>query len=85
MDNKLQRQWVFEESFVNGNHAAAVCKEKVLPRWCVFSKDPNAKIFFSKVSFDTLLKHATVLTPLQDNALDAYKEFIAKPRRVSWS
>ncbi|KAK6011026.1 4'-phosphopantetheinyl transferase family protein, partial [Ostertagia ostertagi] len=27
MDGKLQRQWIFEESFVNGNHAAAVCKE----------------------------------------------------------
>ncbi|KAK5986165.1 L-aminoadipate-semialdehyde dehydrogenase-phosphopantetheinyl transferase [Trichostrongylus colubriformis] len=61
MDDKLQSQWIFEESFVNGNHAAAVCKE---------------------VSFDTLLKHASHLNPLPDNASNAYKEFVAKPRRT---
>uniref|UniRef100_A0A7I4Z438 L-aminoadipate-semialdehyde dehydrogenase-phosphopantetheinyl transferase n=1 Tax=Haemonchus contortus TaxID=6289 RepID=A0A7I4Z438_HAECO len=82
MDGKLQRHWNFEESFVNANHVAAVCKERVLPRWCLFNKDPDAKVFFSEVSFGSLLKHSTVLNPLPDNAKGAYEEFISKPRRA---
>ncbi|KHJ85253.1 4'-phosphopantetheinyl transferase family protein, partial [Oesophagostomum dentatum] len=27
LDGKLQDQWIFEETFADGNHAAAVCKE----------------------------------------------------------
>ncbi|WKY17087.1 hypothetical protein Q1695_001589 [Nippostrongylus brasiliensis] len=82
MDGDLQSQWTFEESFVDGNHAAAVCKESKLPRTCIFYKDPSAKLFFSKVPLKTLLTHTTVLNPLPDNASKAYSEFVARPRRA---
>lgn len=81
VDGELQSQWTFEETFVDANHAAAVCKESVLPRTCVFRRDPTAKIFFSRVTLGTLLKDATVLNPLPDNASKAYNDFVARPRK----
>ncbi|VDL72645.1 unnamed protein product [Nippostrongylus brasiliensis] len=36
MDGDLQSQWTFEESFVDGNHAAAVCKEAYIGLWFFF-------------------------------------------------
>ncbi|KAJ1371581.1 hypothetical protein KIN20_033557 [Parelaphostrongylus tenuis] len=82
MDGKLQDQWIFEETFADGQHAAAVCREKAVPRCCMFMKDPEAKIFFSKVSLGSLLEHATILNPLPDNASAAYEEFIERPRKA---
>ncbi|RCN31429.1 4'-phosphopantetheinyl transferase family protein [Ancylostoma caninum] len=61
LDGKLQDQWIFEETFADGNHAAAVCKE---------------------ISFESLLEHAVVLNPLPNDGLDAYEEFIKKPRKT---
>ncbi|KJH42684.1 4'-phosphopantetheinyl transferase family protein [Dictyocaulus viviparus] len=82
LDGKLQDQWIFEETFVDGNHAAAVCKEKALPRCCLFRKDPEAKLFFSKVSLENLLEYATIMNPLADNATAAYENLINKPRKT---
>uniref|UniRef100_A0A914GYL1 L-aminoadipate-semialdehyde dehydrogenase-phosphopantetheinyl transferase n=1 Tax=Globodera rostochiensis TaxID=31243 RepID=A0A914GYL1_GLORO len=80
-DAKLQPQWIFEESFVDANHVAAVCREKALPAACTFNKDPCAKIFFSKVDFDFLLGDASLLNPLPDGAASEYNNFMEKPRK----
>lgn len=80
-DGKLQSQWVFEESFVDSTHSIAVCREKKLPRNCMFIQDPDAKIFFSKVGFDFLLDGATVLNPLPNDAADEYENFQKKLRK----
>ncbi|CAI2355568.1 unnamed protein product [Caenorhabditis sp. 36 PRJEB53466] len=81
-DGKLLDQWVFEETFVDGKHSAAVCKEKKLPRECVFRQDPEAKIFFSKITFDSLLEHAEIINVLPNDAADVFKEFMEKPRKL---
>ncbi|CAD6188956.1 unnamed protein product [Caenorhabditis auriculariae] len=80
-DGVLQDQWIFEETFADTNHSAAVCKEKALPRECVFRKDPEAKIFFS-ISFATLLENAEILNPLPNNAADAFEDFSKKPKKA---
>jgi phosphopantetheine--protein transferase-like protein len=81
-DSQLRDQWLFEESFVDSNHVIAVGREKKLPRTCVFSKDPEAKLFFSKVDFDFLLEGSTVLHPLPADAAEEYNNFNQKPRKA---
>ncbi|KAF8355373.1 hypothetical protein PRIPAC_96996 [Pristionchus pacificus] len=81
-DGKVQRQWIFEESFIDNNHSAAVCKEKRAPSFCTFSKDSEAKIFFSKVGFESLLDHATIINPLPQDGLQAWEDFCLKPRKM---
>ncbi|CAB3401089.1 unnamed protein product [Caenorhabditis bovis] len=81
-EGKLQDQWVFEETFPDNNHAAAVCREKKLPRECAFRKDPETKKFFSKISFANLLETAEIINPMPNNALDAYEDFLKKPRKT---
>uniref|UniRef100_A0A7E4URL6 L-aminoadipate-semialdehyde dehydrogenase-phosphopantetheinyl transferase n=1 Tax=Panagrellus redivivus TaxID=6233 RepID=A0A7E4URL6_PANRE len=80
-DGKLQNQWVFDESFVDRTHSIAVCRERKLPRTCMFAKDPEAKLFFSKVNFDFLLDGATVLNPLPNDAADDFDNFQKKLRK----
>jgi len=80
-DGKLQSQWVFEESFVDNKHSIAVCREKQLPKHCVFRKDPETKLFFSKMDFDFLLEGSTVLNPLSEGAAKDYENFMQKPRK----
>ncbi|CAL2052819.1 unnamed protein product [Caenorhabditis brenneri] len=81
-DGKLQDQWIFEETFVDSKHSAAVCKEKNLPRECVFRKDPEAKIFFSKITFDSLLENAEIVNPMPNDAVDVFEDFMKKPRKT---
>ncbi|CAO4382875.1 unnamed protein product [Caenorhabditis nigoni] len=81
-DGRLQDQWIFEETFVDGKHSAAVCKEKKLPRECVFRQDPEAKIFFSKITFDALLENAEIINPMPNNAIDVFEDFMKKPRKT---
>ncbi|KAF1745755.1 hypothetical protein GCK72_022202 [Caenorhabditis remanei] len=81
-DGRLQDQWIFEETFVDGKHSAAVCKDKKLPRECVFRQDPEAKIFFSKVTFDALLENAEVINPMTNDAVDIFEDFMKKPRKT---
>uniref|UniRef100_A0A8R1DQG2 L-aminoadipate-semialdehyde dehydrogenase-phosphopantetheinyl transferase n=1 Tax=Caenorhabditis japonica TaxID=281687 RepID=A0A8R1DQG2_CAEJA len=81
-DGKLQDQWIFEETFVDGKHSAAVCKEKKLPRECVFRQDPETKIFFSKITFNSLLENAEIINAMPDNGLAIYEDFIKKPRKT---
>uniref|UniRef100_A0AC34F0S1 L-aminoadipate-semialdehyde dehydrogenase-phosphopantetheinyl transferase n=1 Tax=Panagrolaimus sp. ES5 TaxID=591445 RepID=A0AC34F0S1_9BILA len=81
-DGKLQNQWTFEESFVDSTHAIAVCREKKLPKSCMFAQDPESKLFFSKVGFDFLLNSATVLNPLPNDAATEYENFQEKLRKT---
>ncbi|CCD62716.1 L-aminoadipate-semialdehyde dehydrogenase-phosphopantetheinyl transferase [Caenorhabditis elegans] len=81
-DGRLQDQWIFEETFVDAKHSAAVCKEKKLPRECVFRQDPEAKIFFSKITFESLLENAEITNPMPNNAADIFEEFMAKPKKT---
>jgi 4'-phosphopantetheinyl transferase len=81
-DGKLQNQWTFEESFVDSTHGIAVCREKKLPKTCMFAQDPEAKLFFSKVGFDFLLKDSTVLNPLPNDAASEYENFQGKLRKT---
>ena len=80
-DGKLQNQWVFEESFVDKTHAIAVCREKKLPKTCMFVQDPDAKLFFSQVGFDFLLHGATVLNPLPNDGALEFENFQQKLRK----
>lgn len=81
---------------MDSNHVAAVCKEvwmlvgdveeniplqKALPASCVFSKDSETKIFFTKVDFNFLLDGATMLNPLRDGGAADYHNFMEKPRK----
>lgn len=81
VDKVLQKDWIFEESFVDSNHVIAVCREKQQPASCTFTKDPEAKMFFSKVDFDFLLEGATILNPLSDGGASEFNNFMAKPRK----
>uniref|UniRef100_A0A1I7U7H2 L-aminoadipate-semialdehyde dehydrogenase-phosphopantetheinyl transferase n=1 Tax=Caenorhabditis tropicalis TaxID=1561998 RepID=A0A1I7U7H2_9PELO len=81
-DGRLQDQWIFEETFVDGKHSAAVCKEKKFPRECVFRQDPEAKIFFSKITFDALLENAEIVNPMPNDAVDVFEDFMKKPRKT---
>lgn len=81
-DGKLQNQWTFEESFVDSTHAISVCREKKLPKTCMFAQDPESKLFFSKVGFDFLLKDATVLNPLPNDGASEFENFQQKLRKT---
>uniref|UniRef100_A0A1I7Y354 40S ribosomal protein S19-binding protein 1 n=1 Tax=Steinernema glaseri TaxID=37863 RepID=A0A1I7Y354_9BILA len=56
--------------------------QKALPRHCAFRKDPESKLFFSKVDFDFLLDGATVINPLPDNGAEDFESFMKKPRKT---
>ncbi|KAI1732147.1 4'-phosphopantetheinyl transferase superfamily domain-containing protein [Ditylenchus destructor] len=81
-DGKLLPQWIFEESFVDDKHAIAVGRQKSLPSYCHFRKDPDAKKFFSQVDFDFLLDGATILNPLPNDAAEEYNNFLQKPKKT---
>ncbi|GMT35825.1 hypothetical protein PFISCL1PPCAC_27122, partial [Pristionchus fissidentatus] len=81
-DGKLQRQWTFEESFIDNNHSAAICKEKRAPSYCVFAKDDEARIHFSKIAFESLLDHASVINAQPQDGLLAWEDFCSKPRKM---
>uniref|UniRef100_A0AC34RIV7 L-aminoadipate-semialdehyde dehydrogenase-phosphopantetheinyl transferase n=1 Tax=Panagrolaimus sp. JU765 TaxID=591449 RepID=A0AC34RIV7_9BILA len=81
-DGKLQSQWIFEESFVDNTHSIAVCREKKLPKTCMFCQDLEAKLFFSKVGFDFLLDGATVLNPIPNDAAEEFENFQKKLRKT---
>ncbi|KAK0397761.1 hypothetical protein QR680_002257 [Steinernema hermaphroditum] len=81
-NGKEQEQWVFEESFIDTTHSVAVCREKALPRHCTFRKDPESKLFFSKIDFDFLLDGATVINPLPDSGAEDFENFMKKPRKT---
>jgi hypothetical protein len=55
--------------------------QKQQPASCTFTKDPEAKMFFSKVDFDFLLEGATILNPLSDGGASEFNNFMAKPRK----
>ncbi|TMS37381.1 hypothetical protein L596_004323 [Steinernema carpocapsae] len=81
-NGKQEEQWVFEESFIDPTHPVAVCREKMLPRHCVFNKDLETKMFFSKVDFDFLLDGATVINPLPDDGAEDFDAFMKKPLKT---
>ncbi|KAL7070213.1 hypothetical protein ACQ4LE_010199 [Meloidogyne hapla] len=81
VDNKPQPKWIFEESFIDGNHVAATCRTKNLPKNCTLYCNSDAKIFFSKVDFDFLLNGSSILNPLPGNGIDAYNNFLQKPKK----
>ncbi|VDK47331.1 unnamed protein product [Anisakis simplex] len=82
LDGKPQNQWVFEETFIDDRHAAAVCREKKLPQTCEFYSDAEKRLFFSKVDMDFLLDGATPLNlAIQDDGAKQWQEFVAKPRK----
>ena len=97
-DGVLQEQWIFEETFPDNNHSAAVCKEaiftsikykinsiefqKKLPRGCIFRDDPDKILLFSVITFETLLEHAQIVNPLPEDGGQAYEEFLTKPRKL---
>lgn len=81
LDNKLQDQWIFEETFIGQNHAAAVCREKIPPRQCIFN-DPEARMFFAFVDLEFLLEGASILNPLPSDGALEWDNFSAKPRKT---
>lgn len=80
-DGKLQSQWIFEESFVDSNHAGAVCRKKSLPKKCRSHEDPEFKLLFSKIDLDFLLEGATILNPLPQDGAEEFNNFEQKPRK----
>ncbi|KAH7732265.1 t04g9.4 [Aphelenchoides avenae] len=81
LDGKPEKQWIFEESFVDDKHAIAVCREAKLPKSCTFAQDPDAKMFFTQKTFDFLLEGATVLNPIENDS-EHYANFMAKPKKA---
>ncbi|KAI6188723.1 4'-phosphopantetheinyl transferase [Aphelenchoides besseyi] len=81
-DGKRLPQWQFEETFVDGNHVGAVCREKKMPKHCNFAKDDDHKIFFSQVNFEFLLEGSTPLNILENDAAVDYENFKQKPRKA---
>lgn len=81
-DGKLQSQWIFEESFVDNTHSISVCRDKKLPKSCIFCQDSESKLFFSKVGFDFLLDGATVLNPITNDAAEEFENFHKKLRKT---
>lgn len=81
VDGKKDDQWLFEESFVDHTHVAAVCREKNIPVTCKYYEDPEKRNFFSKVDFDFLLNGATTLNPLPNDGLDELNKFLEKPKK----
>ena len=47
----------------------------------MFIKDPESKLFFSKVGFEFLLDGATVLNPLPNDASEEFEDFQKKLRK----
>ncbi|MFH4978221.1 hypothetical protein AB6A40_004930 [Gnathostoma spinigerum] len=80
-DGILQDQWIFEETFIDSTHAAAVCRLKNAPKNCMFSIDPERRLFFGKVDLDFLLEGSSVITPLSFDGTDEWIEFVNKPRK----
>jgi len=93
-DSKRQFQWLFEESFVDSSHVAAVCREvkelwqffiinkiqKNVPQSCRFSEE-DEKLFFTKVDFNFLLQDSSILNPLINDAADEFNNYMQKPRK----
>ncbi|CAJ0583334.1 unnamed protein product, partial [Mesorhabditis spiculigera] len=82
LDGEKQDGWIFEETFADLKHSAAVCKERKLPRTCIFKKDEDAKIFFSRVTLENLLEGAEIINSMQNNAEEAIEGFRQKPKRA---
>lgn len=96
-DGKLMPQYVFEESFVDSTHVAAVCREvrtddvieafiscmlqKKMPRTCKYTRDDDHKVFFSQVDFEWLLAGSTPLNFLPNDAAEEFSNFMQKPRK----
>lgn len=80
-DRKQMSQYIFEESFVDDKHSIAVCREKKLPKTCMFAKDPEARKFFSEVSFEFLLDGSSILNPLINDGAEEFNNFSLKPRK----
>uniref|UniRef100_A0A0N5AT27 L-aminoadipate-semialdehyde dehydrogenase-phosphopantetheinyl transferase n=1 Tax=Syphacia muris TaxID=451379 RepID=A0A0N5AT27_9BILA len=82
LDGELQNQWVFEESFIDDKHVGAVCRERLLPRSCMFRQDPEARLHFGFVTIDFLLDGATVINPLPEDGAIEWEEFKAKLKKT---
>ncbi|CAD5222328.1 unnamed protein product [Bursaphelenchus xylophilus] len=80
-DGKRLPQWHFEESFVDEKHSAAVCREKKMPKYCEYTRDPDHKIHFRHVDFKWLLEPASVLNPGL-NDIEEYNNFQQKPKKL---
>ncbi|CAI4232147.1 unnamed protein product [Auanema sp. JU1783] len=80
-DDVNQDQWIFEESFVDASHVVAVCRDKKMPRQCRL-RDDEAKIFFSKITLETLLEGAQKINTLPDDGADAYAELMARKKKT---
>ena len=79
LKGRLASQWVFEESFLDENHVAAVCREKALPEDCsAKNQDSTSALSFKEVEFDFLLDGASVLNPLPDDGSSDFENFQAK-------
>uniref|UniRef100_A0A1I7YX58 L-aminoadipate-semialdehyde dehydrogenase-phosphopantetheinyl transferase n=1 Tax=Steinernema glaseri TaxID=37863 RepID=A0A1I7YX58_9BILA len=78
-NGKRQEQWVFEESFIDTTHSVAVCREKTLPRHCVFHENPETQLYFANVDFDFLLDGTSLINPLPGDAADDFDNFLRKP------
>ncbi|VDN56360.1 unnamed protein product [Dracunculus medinensis] len=78
-DGKLQDQWTFEESFIDDRH---VCRENIVPASCIFCEHPDTRIFFATVNIDFLLEEATVINPIEMDAISEWENFNLKPRKT---
>uniref|UniRef100_A0A915A4J4 L-aminoadipate-semialdehyde dehydrogenase-phosphopantetheinyl transferase n=1 Tax=Parascaris univalens TaxID=6257 RepID=A0A915A4J4_PARUN len=81
LDGKPQNQWIFEETFIDDRHAAAVCREKKMPKTCSFYADSERRIFFGTVDMDFLIEGATVLNPMLSDGAEEWRSFNSKPRK----
>lgn len=47
----------------------------------MFAKDPEARKFFSEVSFEFLLDGSSILNPLINDGAEEFNNFSLKPRK----
>ncbi|VDD90568.1 unnamed protein product [Enterobius vermicularis] len=82
LDGKPQDQWTFEESFIDDKHVGAVCREKIMPRCCMFREDPEARLHFGHINVEFLLDGATVLNPLPFDGANEWDDFKEKLKKT---
>ncbi|VDO28294.1 unnamed protein product [Onchocerca flexuosa] len=82
LDGELQDEWILEETFIDEMHNVAVCREKRLPSHCVYSTNPDTRIYFGFVDISFLLEGAATLNPLPEDGVVEWMNFNAKPRKL---
>ncbi|MCP9265345.1 L-aminoadipate-semialdehyde dehydrogenase-phosphopantetheinyl transferase [Dirofilaria immitis] len=82
LDGELQDEWMLEETFIDEMHNVAVCREKRMPSHCLYSTNPDTRIYFGFVDISFLLEGTAILNPLPEDGAAEWMNFNAKPRKI---